>query len=74
MLAKDSFHNTSSIFVIMRFFPAIHISILTLNCIRLQISENLQIQKLIVLTHDRGGPALKHPTYENTSAYELNGI
>ena len=69
MLANDSFCNTSSIFVIMRFFLAIHISILTL-----QISESPQIQKLIVLTRDREGPTLKHPMYENTSAYELNGI
>ena len=63
MLANDSFHNTSSIFVIMRYFPAIHIIILTLNCIRLQISESPQIEKLIVLTHDRE---------ERTN--ELNGI
>jgi hypothetical protein len=74
MLANDSFHNTSSVYAIMRTFPAIHITILTLNCIRLQIAESPQIQKFIVLTRDREGLTLKHPTYENTSAYERNGI
>jgi hypothetical protein len=65
--------NTSSIFV-MSFLPAIHISILTLNCVRLKISESPQLQKLTVLTSDREGPPLKYPRYENTSAYELNWV